>query len=316
VRELTVALCAAALAACSDGEKANNGLAEPLQVSGGQFISGALPGTPAPEGGLVNGGDAGMAPLSIVQINSNGTNVLSGVPQSLSGLVSGGAAAVGVRFADMGTGYWVVNTSGFDVNAPGQRDFSLNMAFSPDIPQGSHPLEFVAVANDGTAGTQASLVFCFDSRVPDNGHTCNPTDPKHVSPAVVFSLRWDTGFDLDLHVLTPDGQDVNPKNGWFIGDAGVTNTTPRINRDSWGNCAPDGWHEEDLVFQTPPAPGNYYLYANPFAACGQSAARFTMTIYQVGPDGYLHSKFSQAGELLSSQVVGGPPGLFVTQISY
>ena len=52
-----------------------------------------------------------------------------------------------------------------------------------------------------------------------------------------------------------------------------------------GNCVADGWREEDLVFLDYPATGPYEIYVDPFASCGQPAVRFTLTIYEAGPDG-------------------------------
>jgi hypothetical protein len=309
-------------AASCNGEKANIALSEPLQVSGGQFISGALPGVPpedgggaAGEAGAEDGGAGAESPLLVTSVTSHGSFIPSGIPKSLGGLVGGDAVAVGVRFADMGTGYWVVPTQGLDVNYPGQRDFAFTASFNPTDRPGNHSLLFVGIASDGSGGPQVAQTFCIESRVPDNGHACQSSVAV---PSAVFTLTWDTGFDVDLHVITPDGQDVNPKTDILVGDAGALKpTSSRIDRDSWGNCAPDGWHEEDLVFQDPPASGTYFIYADPYAACGAPAVHFTLTIYQAGTDGDLHSTFSQSGELLASQVTGGQStGLFVYQTTF
>jgi hypothetical protein len=322
----------ASVVACSNGEQANIALNEPLQVSGGQFIPGALPGEAAIDGG--GDGGAALAMPAVTFVSYESPTILSGIQsKSLGGYVTEDAVAVGVRFADMGTGYWVVPVLGVDTQQPGERDFSLSASFNRNDPTGFHPLLFVGIAKDGTAGTQYSQSFCIESRVPDNGHACYPK--TYSVPPVVFSLTWDTGFDLDLHVITPDGHDVNPKSDLVVGDGGGINTlaelsaSNHIDRDSWGNCAPDGWFEEDLIFQTAPAPGAYQVRADPFAACGQAAVRFTFTLYEAGKDGNLHSTYSQSGELISSQVTGGQtaagwepvvggqsPGIFVYQAQF
>ena len=69
------------------------------------------------------------------------------------------------------------------------------------------PLRAVAIDGAGNGGTQLDTVLCIENRIPDNGHACDPTQAV---PAVVFSLRWDANFDVDLHVITPDGTDIEP----------------------------------------------------------------------------------------------------------
>ena len=313
------ALLVVAAFACSGGEQANSGLDEPLQVTGGQFISGPLPGIPPVDAGA-DGGMAGAPPssssLAVTALSYHSGQIISGVAgKSISGFIGQDAVAVGVRFADIGTGYWVVPVQGFEATEPGQRDFGFTANFNPDAPIGLHPLVFVGIASDGTGGPQYPQDFCIQSRVPDNDHACNPAQAV---PPVVFTLRWDTAFDVDLHVILPDFTDINAKFDPDIGDGGLpTATTSRIDRDSMGNCVADAWREEDLVFETPPAPGLYDIYADPYAACGQSAVHFTFVIYKAGPDGNLHASYSQSGELLSSQVTGGKStGLFVYETSF
>jgi hypothetical protein len=192
------------------------------------------------------------------------------------------------------------------------RDFGFTAGFNASDPPGPHDLLFVALDGSGNGGLQYALPMCVESRVPDNGHACDPSKPV---PTAVFTLRWDTNFDLDLHVVTPDGQDVNPKMDPDVGDAGLpTAKTARIDRDSIGNCVVDGWHEEDLVFPEYPETGYYEVYVNPFSACSQQSVRFEFAIYEAGSDGNLHATFSQSGEILATQQTGGgSTGLFVAE---
>ena len=129
----------------------------------------------------------------------------------------------------------VVPVQNLDPDAPGDRDFSFGASFNPAAPSGPRNLLLVGIGSDGSAGTQFGVGLCIESRVPDNGHACTPTNAV---PPVVFALRWDTAFDVDLHVVTPDGQDVNAKQDPLVGDAGVANSmSSHIDRDSMGNCA-------------------------------------------------------------------------------
>jgi hypothetical protein len=303
--------------ACSDGEQANVGVTEPMDVSGGQFISGDMPGAPANEdGGAGDGGGAApTAPLSVVSVDYNNVHVVPGAAgKSFGGVVTTDAVAVGVRLEDLGSGYWVVPVGARDTQVPDTSDFSFSASFDANDSPGERNLLMVAIDANGNAGTQLATQLCIESRVPDNGHAC---DPGATVPAAVFTLQWDANFDLDLHVIAPDGTDINPKTDPLQVpiDAGLPPASdPKIDRDSLGHCVPDGLRQEDLVFPDYPAVGPYDIYADPFDACGQPAVRFVLTIYEAGSDGNLHATYSQSGELLSSSVTGGgSSGLFLTE---
>jgi hypothetical protein len=306
-----------AVVACSGGERANVGVTEPMVVTGAQFIAGAMPGAPPVEdGGAGDDGGAGAtAPLSVVSVDYNNVHVVPGAAgKSFGGLATTDAVAVGVRLEDLGSGYWVVPVAGRDNQVPNTSDFSFSASFDVNDPPGERNLLMVAIDASGNAGTQLATELCLQSRIPDNGHACDLEAPV---PAVVISLQWDDNFDVDLHVITPDGTDVNPKTNPLAVpiDSGVPPAgDPRIDRDSLGQCVPDGLRQEDLVFADYPATGPYDIYAAPFASCGQTTVRFVLTIYEAGSDGELHATFTQAGELLaSSQTGGGSSGLFITE---
>jgi hypothetical protein len=320
--------------ACSQGQTADSGVTEPLQISGAQFVSGPLPGTPPADAGSseagADSGAPGLAPLSVTTVTFSNAFIVSGLSgTAVSGLTTSDAVAIGVQLANKGTGYWVLPVQGEDVQFPGQRDFSFTASFNPTDTPGDTDLRVVAIGKSGSAGLQVNAPICLESRVPDNGHACFPHEAV---PAAVISLTWDNDFDLDLTVITPSGRNVNPKTDPTTAsvDSGVGPVTSPygvglydgmtgvIDRDSMGECVVDGWREEDLVFQDFPATGTYLIYADPFEACGQESVRFNMTIWLPGSDGNLHASFTQSGELLASQVTGGEPpdggtvaGLFV-----
>jgi hypothetical protein len=301
--------------ACGSGVHANSGVSEPMLVSGAQFIAGDLPGIAPVDGGEGAPEGGPELPLSVVQVGFQNVNVVPGASgKAFTGLVTTDAVAIGVRLADMGSGYWVLPVGARDALVPNTADFSFNASFGIGDSPGLHPLRVAAIGYDGSGGEQLDTIVCIENRVPDNGHAC---DPAQVVPAVVISLRWDTNFDVDLHVIAPDGTDVNPKTNPLAVpvDAGLPPASdPRIDRDSLGQCVPDGRRQEDLVFPDYPATGPYDIYADPFASCGQAAVRFEMTIYEAQSDGSLQATYTQAGELLANDTTGGgATGLFVAE---
>lgn len=311
-------------AACDDGQPANAGLTEPIDVHGAQFISGPLPGPPPVDGGPVplgdGGADAGAArfpALTVTNVGFQNPIVTPGAAgKSFSGRATSDAVAIGIALAGLGTGYWVLPIQATDPDFPGQSDFGFSADFSAGDSAGRRQLLTVAIDGNGNAGTQVATPMCIESRIPDNLHECNK---MNVVPRAVFTLQWDTNFDLDLHVVFPDGKDVNPKvpTPTPIMSNPPPKTVPHIDRDSLGNCVPDGLRQEDLVFQDAPVKGTYLLYANPFDSCGQGTVRFNMIISEPGSDGALHPTFSRSGELIQLQANGGgSAGLFVAEKQY
>jgi hypothetical protein len=309
-------------AACDVGQSAVTGIDEPVMIQGGQFISGELPGSPplAPDQKRPTEPDGGFEPLSLLSARVQNPTIVAG----LSGLLIGGdvsddTQAVGIRFPDIGSGYWVVPAGSPDTQTPGAFSYSAIAGFSLTDPPGPHKLRLVAIGSSGNAGTQFELPVCLDSPIPDNGHACDPTVAP---PSAVFSLTWDTNFDVDMHVVLPGGAVYDSK--MRVGEpleAGATKIPPDqpyIDRDSLANCVPDGRRQEDLVFPGPLAKGNYFLFVTPYSACGQNAVHFTFTIYEsVGkcPACNLQAKVKQSGELLASQATDDmSPPTFVTEL--
>jgi hypothetical protein len=324
-RVVAVALGHAALLSalrCDVGQGPSTGIGEPLQVTNGQFIPGELPGRPpsTTDAGPA-AADAGAAALAVLSFSFNSTLVVPGVgSKSFGGDVTSDAVAVGVRLVDQGTGYWVVPVGTPDLQVAGATTFGLTTAFDPNDPPGLHDLRFVALGPSGAGGTQSDLQVCIESRIPDNGHACDPTVAP---PKAIFSLQWDDNFDLDLHVTAPDGTDYDPKNPYGepieAGLRTLPGDLPFIDRDSLRACQPDGLRQEDLVFPDALPTGRYHVYVDPYAACGQNAVHFTFTLYESSgtcPACNLGVAYPPtSGELLASQVTGGTaPPLFVQDV--
>jgi hypothetical protein len=309
-------------AACSGGDQKLTGVGEPIVVAGAQFVAGTLPGIPITDAGLPDTGASDAGPALMASIPTFASIIVPAgeAGKSFGGSVSSDSIAVGIGLAGMGSGYWVLPAGAPDPMAPTELGYSFKASFDADIPGGMHDMLVVGIGPSGAAGHQQSLPLCFQSAIPDNGHACNP---KKNPPAAVISLHWDSNFDLDLHVIMPDGEDINPKDPFGNPLDGSVDTQPspppEIDRDSLRGCVADGLRREDVVFQNAMPKGSYLIYADPFAACGQAATRFTFTLYQTTgtcPDCSLQPTETRSGELLASQVTGGgSTGLFVDQLN-
>jgi hypothetical protein len=318
-----LALSWASLVGCG-GQPASTAAAdvEPLRVEGAQFAAGPLPGLPPPPAAAHPG--RLEAPTVIdVQIQTNAV-APGAAGLDFSGHASPGAQTIEVRFADLGSGYWIVPTQVPDPSANNALFWQFTADFGHDIPAGPHPLLFAAVDANGTSGTQTSFPFCVDTPVPDNFNACSP---KTAPPAAVLSLTWNTPVDLDLIVQTPTGAKVGGKGASTAppgssvkaassGDNGV------LDHDSNRNCAIDGIQREDIVWQKSPPAGLYEVWIDLFRSCGQSAVSFSVSLWiaESNGDGGQHlvqQPRLAAGELLGSQANGGAsPGLFVGSFKF
>ncbi len=316
---MTAILTAALLAAASCGDEhvsRTAALGEPIQVESGQFIAGALPGIPAPAASVDAGAE--VKPLvSDVEI-SNSTIAPGTEGMDFAGHASPGAQTVAVRFADVGSGYWVVPVAGPDLSANSFLTWQFTADFSHALAPGPHTLLFAAIDASGASGTQFNIPLCVDTPVPDNFNACAPKRPP---PAAVISLSWSNAVDLDLIVQTPSGAMVGGKSVTTAeGDAAVGADDGVLDHDSNRDCVIDGIDREDIVWQGPPEPGLYQVWVDLFAACGKPATSFTVSLWLAGarPDGGQELVQQQppiaVGELLAAQANGGSsPGLFVGQ---
>ena len=309
-----VAVLTLVVVAC-DGKAAPTALNEPVRVKSAQFIDGALPGSPP--------GVGGPPDLRVTTITSTSRVALPGqAGKKIEGRASSRASAIGIRFGDLGSGYWVFPLSAPDPQFPGELgweaelDFALSTSDSP----GFHPLRVVAIDGAGAAGEQGELSVCLASRTPDNLSAC---DPKIAPPDAVISLLWDADMDLDLRVALPSGRTVDPKHpltdpsvdgGAASPDVGV------ISRDSLAACIKDGRRQEDLVWQKRPK-GSVDLYVQLFDPCSKQASSFTLVVYEAEgqvPQRRLVERFRQSGRVSTTQTSNesNDPPLFVATYDF
>jgi hypothetical protein len=320
IRVLSLALLATA---CS-GEPLTTALEEPFRIPDTQFHEGTLPGLPPLTADDVNSGVTPQAPFVSGVSLANALIPPREPARSFGGLASPGSVAVGVRFADLGSGYWLLPTRGADAVNDNALEWRFRAAFAGGLPAGKHQLLFAALDAQGRSGNQVGLSLCLQSEIPDNGSACDPTQAP---PALVVSLGWQAPVDLDLRVVTPNGKVVDSKHPTTAeeGDDGKLDLTAPgvgvIDYDSFAGCIPDGRRRESLVFQTTPAPGTYLIYANLYDACGQPGAAFDVSVNKAvagdTPDTLrLEQALDQTGELQAVHANGGAGiGLFVTSFT-
>ncbi len=301
----------ALVVACDEGTDRTLGLDEPIRVKHAEFFAGALPG--APPGTVVQG-----AP-KITSVTLANPTVLPGqAGKKIDGRASGGSTAIAVRFVDMGTGYWVVPTGALDAQFPGEIgwqadcDFPFFAAAQP----GNHMLRVVAIDANGNAGAQEETRLCLAPKVPDNLHSCDPSRPL---PAAVVTLEWDDDVDLDLVTVAPGGRVVDAKHPTVSGaDAGVVDVSAgAIDRDSIGQCVPDGRRQEALVFLQRPAAGTSFdFYASLFSACGRRGAGFVLSVWEAQGDS-LQKTREKKGRVGTLDATGGATlGLYVDSVTF
>lgn len=307
------------LFACS-GEPLTQALEQPIRIPDAQFREGDLPGLPPLTAAEINAGEKPVTPAVITA--SVGNLIPPGeAARSVTGHASTDSVAVGVRFAELGTGYWVLPTRSADATSGGALEWGFRAAFARGVPPGRHQLLFAAFDAEGRSGNQLELTLCLAPEIPDNGNACIPSQAP---PELVVSLGWDAPVDLDLRVITPSGKLTDSK----------APTTAPLNKegkpdpeaeeigviayDSFAGCVPDGRRRESLVFQNKPPSGTYLVYVNLYDACGQRAVHFDVSLHQPARGeerGTFTTRetFRQAGQLEAVHANGGSAlGLFVT----
>jgi hypothetical protein len=275
----------AIVAGCSVGETATDVAYEPIKVENGVFFTGSIPSSD----------DAGA---SVVGVNSAANFAFAGqAGKVLSGDATGTASAILLRFADLGTGYWSVPVVTMDPQMVGDLTWTATIDFGWNIPSGTHQMNIAAIDMNGVVGPISQNPYLIQSATPKG--------------ALVISLVWDSNADLDLHVKTPEGEDLSPENPTTNPDAGTMQPSGGgyVDRDSNTNCVQDGFRQEDAVFATTPPPGTYLISVDMFSACGAPSADFLVVVRTNG-------KVEQTipGRLLGTDADSGGPGLFVGQL--
>jgi len=278
---------------CGDSERDSSGANEPLIVNNGQFFAGSYPSD-----------QGGPAVTSTSGIRS--TVIPAGtVAKSIGGNAAEGALSVAVALEGLGSGYWVVPVGSPDQEIEGELTWRMSCDFARDLPAGPQKLLFAAANRDGKFGGTNLLEVT--------------TTPFRPQGHVVASLSWGNDADVDLHVISPSGKELDPKH---ISTTAIDEDTMlplpgggTLDRDSNANCIADGRNTENVVWATdadaPPESGTYTVIAHLFNSCGRPATNFVFDLYVDG-----QATEHQAGVLLDIDADNGAgPGLYVTQFT-
>ncbi|MFV8755899.1 hypothetical protein ACNOYE_35560 [Nannocystaceae bacterium ST9] len=263
------------LLACTGEVDTSVGVLEPVRVIEGSFHPGALV-------------ESSSGAPAITSIESASGLVLVGErDRLLSGRTSDDAYAIGLRFRELGSGWWTVPVQDLDPAYPGERDFQLRFDVGGGVPPGIHALALAALDEQGRRGELFELEVCVrDPLLPDD---LNPCDPELLPPALVIALSWDLDVDLDLIVDTPAGKRISaktptsyPGEGMPVPDEALDDPTLGVLlRDSNPACEIDGRNAEAVVWAEPPSEtGSYLVRADLFDACGQSGASLSAVVYR------------------------------------
>lgn len=296
-------LALACLCACTGEVEQQLGLFEPIRVPEGEFIEDAIPGGASSE-------------VTSIE-TASGILVVGQQQRLLAGRTTEDAHAIAIRFAGLGSGWWVRPVQDLDPVFPGERDFLLRYDVGAGVPPGAHTLELAAVDESGRRGPAFELDVCVqDDAVPDNLNACDPTIKP---PAAIVALTWDRDVDLDLVIETPDGRRIAHKTPTGGADDPEDPSVGRLVRDSNAGCQRDGRNSEAVVWQEDPAEGTYLVYADLFEACGEPGALLSLTVHRRvdHDDGTwsLEETARTTGAVTDLQASGGAgPPLYITSV--
>ena len=298
-QQLMAAVWCVLAVACA-GESGTSGLGEPLQVTGGAFKSGALPGAAADADA-----DASDDALRITTVETNNTVVHPGQSgKRITGRATDNGYAIAVRFEKLGTGYWVRPLGEADSAYPGELSFRLDVELAADIPLGPQRLVFSVIDDHGRASRQQVLTMCVTSRFDRNLSACDPTQKP---PAAVISLTWDSDADLDLIVHTPTGEVVDARHPSTLTEPGITDVDRNYQGVLFGaaseSCGADATRREDLVWANEVPAGEYQVFVNLFNACGAGATFFNVSATVRVADDDTEYYVSPLGEPVLGQVI-------------
>jgi hypothetical protein len=230
------------IAGCG-GVPADLGLSAEMIVSGGQFSAGTMP-------------DEADGP-AVVSLNLQKNAAYAGeIDAPFSGSLGPTATAAAIGLAG-DQGYWIVPAGVPDVTAPMYPTFNVALSFAETLRPGSYELVVRAVDADDRFG-------------PPETETLSIAGAPVPAGALVFTLRWDTEADVDIHVVDPNGDEV------WRGDISPAGSGGILDFDSNAMCVIDGRRQENVIWKAEPPPGHYLVRVDTFSLCAATFANWTV----------------------------------------
>lgn len=241
------------------GASPDPGLDLKLRVQDAQLVPGPLPAA------------SGGPEVTFLEVPQS--RVKKGVAGAgVDGRLAPGGRAVHLQLAG-DPDHWVRPAGTFDQTFLDELLWSAKLQFARTIDAGEAMVQVVAVDREGRAGSPVSARFALEA---------------DVSPGVqAVILEWDRQADLDLHVVLPDGTDVNPKNinSYQPPRPGAPPDAPdawmagaRLDLDSNAGCVIDGVRKETIFWPSAPVPGSYQVFIDLFSACAVESVHFTVRV--------------------------------------
>lgn len=238
-----------------DRTASDPGLDAALRVTGAQFFRRAMPA------------DTSGPKVASVTVNAELTP--GATQRSCIGELDHAATAVAIGFAG-DVGYWVLPAGTPSASALDRPTFTAELAIAAGLRPGPRELVIRAVDGERSFGPPIIKAITIVARPIPAGR-------------LVFSLSWDTGANLDLHVVDPDGVEVFKRNinSYEPGPPGSPREAPGtthdggvLDFDSHASCVPDGLYAENVVWSDAPPRGHYLVRLDTVSLCGEPGARW------------------------------------------
>ena len=268
-------------AGCGPVASPDPGLDAALQVAGAQFVPGAPPA-------------ANAAAPAVQSLQFADASELAGASnRPLLGALDPTATAVALDL-EGDRGYWLVPAGTPSADAPTLPTFDVLVAFAPTLPTGTQTLAARAIDGAGQFGAPRT------QPVAINGATI-PTG------AMVIHLAWSGRADLDLHVVDPDGVEIwarhpsgyQPPPPPALPDPVAQAAAPQLDADSNAGCIFDGRDQENVIYTSAPASGQYIVRVDAASLCGAPFADWQVAVIVAGV-----TRYGASGEAVDADTQG------------